>query len=144
MRSFFFLAALPLLVSAWNENVLLGRATSGNATQCASGDAVCGEFCIPSTYTCCPDLEGGCAANTECQKGGNGVYGCCPTGNTCTGDGGAEFLDDGSSSSSSSTATTSSGAATKTGSSGNDAGALVLSKGGVVAAAVAAGLLLGF
>lgn len=143
MRSFFFLAALPLLVSAWNENVLIGRATSGNATQCSTGDAVCGEFCIPSTYTCCPDLEGGCAANTECQKGGNGVYGCCPSGNTCTGDGGAEFLDDGSLSSGS-TATTSSGAAAKTGSSGNGADSLVLSKGGVVVAAAAAGLFFGF
>lgn len=143
MRSFFFLAALPLLVSAWNENVLIGRATSGNATQCATGDAVCGEFCIPSTYTCCPDLEGGCAANTECQKGGNGVYGCCPSGNTCTGDGGAEFLDDGSSSSGS-TATTSSGAAAKTASSGSGADSLVLNKGGVVVAAAAAGLFFGF
>lgn len=143
MRSFFFLAALPLLVSAWNENVLLGRATSGNATQCASGDSVCGEFCIPSTYTCCPDLEGGCAANTECQKGDNGVYGCCPSGSTCTGDGGAEFIDD-SSASSSSTATSSSGAAASTSTSGNGADTLVLSKGGVVVAAAAAGLLFGF
>jgi hypothetical protein len=137
MRSFFFLAALPLLANAWSENILLGRATSGNATECASGDKVCGEVCIPSTYTCCPDLEGGCAANTVCQKGGNGVYGCCPSGNTCTGDGGAEYLDDASSSSdSSSTSTSSSGSAAKTGTS-NGADAIVLNKGVVVAAAAA-------
>ena len=136
MRSFFFIAALPLLVSAWNENILIGRATSGNATQCASGDKVCGEFCIPSTYTCCPDLEGGCAANTECQKGDNGVYGCCASGNTCTGDGGSEHLDE-ASSSSSSTATSSSGGASKTGSATNGVDAVVLNKGVVVAAAAA-------
>lgn len=137
MRSFFLVAALPLLVSAWNENILLGRATSGNATQCASGDKVCGEFCIPTTYTCCPDLEGGCAANTECQKGDNGVYGCCPSGNTCTGDGGSEYLDEASSTDSSSTSTSSSGSATKTGNASNGVDAIVLNKGVVVAAAAA-------
>ena len=138
MRSFFFLAALPLLVSAWSENILLGRATSGNATSCASGDKVCGAFCIPTTYTCCPDLEGGCAANTECQKGDNEVYGCCASGETCTGNGGAEFMDD----SSSSTATSDSSVATKTGDAKSDAGAVVMNKGVIVAAA-AAGLFFG-
>src|ERR1700742_1096846 len=96
MRSFLFFA-LPLLASAWSEHTLLTRAT-GNATSCETGDKVCGAFCIPGTYTCCPDLEGGCPSNAECQEGDNGEYGCCPVGDTCSGNGGAEFLDEASSS----------------------------------------------
>ncbi len=94
MRYFLFLTALPLLASAWSEHTLLSRAT-GNATSCEESDKVCGAFCIPSNYTCCPDLEGGCSTSKAfCQEGDNGVYGCCPIGDTCTGDGGAQFLDD--------------------------------------------------
>jgi hypothetical protein len=138
MRSFLFFAALPLLASAWSEHTLLTRAT-GNATSCASGDKACGAFCIPGTYTCCPDLGGGCPSNAVCQEGDNGVYGCCPDGDTCSGDGGAEFLDE----SSSSTATSSAGTSveTKTASSTNGAQAIKLSQGlslAVVAAGIAA------
>lgn len=121
MRTYFLLAALPLLASAWSEHTLLTRAT-GNATSCDSGDKVCGAYCIPSDYTCCPDLEGGCSADTTCQMGDNDVYGCCATGETCSGDGGAEYLD------SSSTSTGTAAAATKTTSSTSGAQPLVLSQ----------------
>ncbi|KAK7885131.1 hypothetical protein LTR67_010622 [Exophiala xenobiotica] len=134
MRTFFFLAALPLLASAWSEHTLLTRAT-GNATSCDSGDKVCGAYCIPSDYTCCPDLEGGCSADTTCQMGDNDVYGCCATGETCSGDGGAEYL------SSSSTSTGTPAVATKTTSSTSGAQPLVLSQGlsfAVLAAGVVA------
>ncbi|OAP58749.1 hypothetical protein AYL99_07839 [Fonsecaea erecta] len=127
MRTLFLLAVgiLPLLTSAWSDHALLGRST-GNATSCDAGDKVCGVFCIPSNYTCCPDLEGGCSSNSVCQKGDNGVYGCCPVGDTCTGDGGAEFLDDGSSTSSTSTADAS--VASKTTSATNAAQPLVVAR----------------
>lgn len=135
MRAFAFLAALPLLVSAWSEHTLMTRA-EGNATACESGDKVCGAFCIPGTYTCCPDLEGGCSATSVCQQGDNGVYGCCPIGETCTGDGGAEFIEgDNATSTSSSDAPV----ATKTSSSTNAAQPLVLNSG-LTAALVAAGI----
>ncbi|EXJ89698.1 hypothetical protein A1O3_02765 [Capronia epimyces CBS 606.96] len=137
MRSFYFLAALPLLVSAWTENTLLTRASSGNETSCDSGDKACGSFCIPDNYTCCPDLEGGCPATSVCTKGDNGVYGCCGKGEYCKGDGGSEFIDGDSSSS---TSTANAAAATKTGDSSSGADSIVLGQG-LTLAAVAAGLV---
>ncbi|KIW69506.1 hypothetical protein PV04_05379 [Phialophora macrospora] len=143
MRSFLFLAALPLLASAWSEHTLLTRAT-GNATSCETGDKVCGAFCIPGTYTCCPDLEGGCqTSKSECQEGDNGVYGCCPIGETCTGDGGAEFLDDPADNDSiddDETTNAGSSSGTDSASSSNDARPLVLSKE-LMVAVVAAGIV---
>ncbi|KIW88839.1 uncharacterized protein Z519_10323 [Cladophialophora bantiana CBS 173.52] len=139
MRSFFLVVgALPLLASAWSEHSLLTRAT-GNATECDTGDKVCGVFCIPSDYTCCPDLEGGCPSKSVCQKGDNGVYGCCPVGDTCTGDGGAEFLDGDGSASSTSTSTADASVASKTTSATNAAQPLVMAQG-LTAALVAAGV----
>lgn len=135
MRTFFVLVALPLLASAWSEHLFLPRST-GNATSCDSGDQACGEFCIPANYTCCPDLEGGCSATSVCQKGENGVYGCCPKGDTCSGDGGAEYMK-GSGSTSTSTAAVS--PATKTSTSTSGAQPVVLSQG-LAFMAVAAGL----
>jgi hypothetical protein len=132
MRSFMIFAALPLLASAWTtENILLSRSTSGNSTSCSSSDQACGAFCIPSDYTCCPDLEGGCSADTLCQKGSNGIYGCCPEGETCTGEGGSEFIDGAS-------PTSSSSVAVKTTSALSGAEANVLSQGLVVVAAAGA------
>ncbi|EHY58351.1 hypothetical protein HRR83_007282 [Exophiala dermatitidis] len=139
MRFIFAFAVLPIIVSAsvWPDSGLLARATTGNDTiSCISDDdKVCGKFCIPSDYTCCPDNEGGCSSSAVCQKGENGVYGCCPKGETCQGDGGAEFIDeDGDSSSSSDTAT-------KTGNSTSGAGPIVFrihDHGITFAAAVAA------
>lgn len=104
MRSFLILTILPFMVSAWTDNTLFARQTS-NVT-CETNQKVCGEFCIPSDYTCCPDLEGGCPAKSVCQAGDNGEYGCCPTGELCGGDGGSAFLNETSTNSSSSTSTT--------------------------------------
>lgn len=136
MKSFFALVALPLLASAWSEHTFMARST-GNATDCASGDKACGAFCIPTSYTCCPDLEGGCAATATCQLGDNDVYGCCPQGENCSGDGGAEFLDD-----ESGTITQTAGAAvaTKTGTSTSGADNIKFSSG-LVGALAAAGVL---
>ncbi|KIX07215.1 uncharacterized protein Z518_01868 [Rhinocladiella mackenziei CBS 650.93] len=134
MRSFVFLAALPLLVSAWSEHTLLGRATSGNSTSCDTDDKVCGAFCIPGDYTCCPDLEGGCPSTSVCQKGDNGVYGCCPNGKICNGDGGSEFLDDDDSDSGTSTSTSDGSSPSSTAASSNGARHVVFSQGLALAA----------
>ncbi|ETI29346.1 hypothetical protein G647_01799 [Cladophialophora carrionii CBS 160.54] len=144
MRSFVLFAALPLLASAWTEHKLLTRAT-GNATACETGDKVCGAFCIPGTYTCCPDLEGGCqTSKSVCQEGDNGVYGCCPIGEICTGNGGAEFLDDSSDDDSGNddndTSTGGSSGDIESASASNDARPVVLSQG-LMAAVVAAGIV---
>lgn len=56
---------------------------------CPSDYKECGIYCIDDTYTCCPDLQGGCAASDYCTLGDNGEYGCCEDGEICTGDGGA-------------------------------------------------------
>ncbi|RVX75454.1 hypothetical protein B0A52_00807 [Exophiala mesophila] len=133
MRSFVFFAALPLLAAAWNEHMLLPRQSSGNGTICADSDKACGDFCIPSSYTCCPDLEGGCASTDVCQKGDNDVYGCCPKGRTCTGDGDAEYIDSASDASSTSSSTASSSSST----SSNAADSMALNNGMLVAAAAA-------
>jgi hypothetical protein len=73
---------------------LLPRQTiaTNNSTQCTSPNTSCGPFCIPSTYTCCPDMAGGCQLGTTCQLGDNDVYGCCPESESCGGDGGTQFL----------------------------------------------------
>jgi hypothetical protein len=143
MRFLVLFAALPMLASAWSEHTFFARQT-GNATECESSDKVCGPFCIPSDYTCCPDLAGGCPADAVCQIGTNDVYGCCPEGETCTGAGGAEFLDDESTSngtstsgdSGSSTGTSNAGASSATG------GAQSLAVGyGSTLAIVAAGVV---
>ncbi|KAJ9637942.1 uncharacterized protein PV06_04524 [Exophiala oligosperma] len=133
MRSFYFLAALlPLVSASWSEHTLLTRATGGNSTtSCESTDKACGAYCIPSDYTCCPDLEGGCSAGSTCQLGDNNVYGCCPSGQTCSGEGGAEFLG---------TSTASAATATKTTSSDSGAQSLSMSHG-LSLALVAAGVV---
>ncbi|KAL5363866.1 hypothetical protein BJX96DRAFT_178456 [Aspergillus floccosus] len=65
---------------------------------CSASEDTCGIYCIPSSYTCCPDKSGGCAADEYCAMGDNNEYGCCPEGETCTGDGGSqEYYGDGSS-----------------------------------------------
>jgi hypothetical protein len=56
------------------------------------GEADCGDYCIPLTYTCCPDQSGGCPATEVCWLGSNGEYGCCPIGETCDGPGGVATL----------------------------------------------------
>ncbi|GES63076.1 hypothetical protein ATEIFO6365_0014012400 [Aspergillus terreus] len=64
---------------------------------CSASEDTCGVYCIPSSYTCCPDKSGGCAADEYCAMGDNDQYGCCPEGETCTGDGGSqEYYGDGS------------------------------------------------
>ncbi|EFQ33756.1 GPI anchored serine-threonine rich protein [Colletotrichum graminicola] len=57
-----------------------------------SGLKVCGDGCIPLTYTCCPDQQGGCPLSSTCWLGTNGAYGCCPIGRRCTGPGGVDTL----------------------------------------------------
>ncbi|KAL2441399.1 hypothetical protein ABEF95_014524 [Exophiala dermatitidis] len=143
MHFIYAFAVLPLIVSAsvWSDTGLLARATTGNDTiSCISNDdKVCGKFCIPSDYTCCQDDEGGCSSSSVCQKGDNGVYGCCPKGKTCQGDGGAEFIDEDGDGSSPS------GTATKTGKSTSGAGPIFFRNHDhgttFAAAAVAAGLV---
>ncbi|KFZ08414.1 hypothetical protein V502_09375 [Pseudogymnoascus sp. VKM F-4520 (FW-2644)] len=53
----------------------------------SSKDIACGALCLHESYTCCPDKLGGCPSDASCVKGDNGVYGCCPKGGKCTGDG---------------------------------------------------------
>ncbi|GKT59800.1 GPI anchored serine-threonine rich protein [Colletotrichum tofieldiae] len=55
-----------------------------------SGRKACGDGCIPLTYTCCPDQQGGCPLSSTCWLGTNGAYGCCPIGRRCTGPGGVD------------------------------------------------------
>jgi len=133
MRPVIVFTFLPLLASALQDHGMLFRRDS---VSCDPGDKVCGSYCIPSNYTCCPDLQGGCATSTTvCQLGNNGVYGCCPIGDVCTGDGGAEYLD---SSNSSSTASSSAASATSTKTSGAEA---IYIKDGLVVSAMVVGFL---
>ncbi|OLN87524.1 hypothetical protein CCHL11_06137 [Colletotrichum chlorophyti] len=57
-----------------------------------SGRKDCGDGCIPLTYACCPDQQGGCPLTSICWLGTNGEYGCCPIGRRCTGPGGVNTL----------------------------------------------------
>ncbi|KAK2003005.1 GPI anchored serine-threonine rich protein [Colletotrichum falcatum] len=57
-----------------------------------SSRKACGDGCIPPTYTCCPDQQGGCPLSATCWLGTNGAYGCCPIGRRCTGPGGVDTL----------------------------------------------------
>lgn len=54
-----------------------------------SGQQTCGGGCIDLGWTCCPDLAGGCPPTAYCSLGDDGEYGCCPQGETCVGEGGA-------------------------------------------------------
>ncbi|RMZ85787.1 hypothetical protein DV737_g348, partial [Chaetothyriales sp. CBS 132003] len=88
---FFLFLVAPVLhlatATATSPPSLFARTIS-----CESGDEVCGQTCIPSSYTCCPSGDGGCPADTVCQTGDNGLYGCCPTGDICQGPGGAQWI----------------------------------------------------
>ncbi|GKT51462.1 uncharacterized protein ColSpa_11643 [Colletotrichum spaethianum] len=55
-----------------------------------SSRKACGDGCIPLTYTCCPDQQGGCPLSSTCWLGTDGAYGCCPIGRRCTGPGGVD------------------------------------------------------
>ncbi|KAJ9659521.1 hypothetical protein H2198_003096 [Neophaeococcomyces mojaviensis] len=57
------------------------------AEACPTGLKTCGTGCIETSYICCPDGSGGCPATDVCAVGANGLYGCCPIGVTCTGNG---------------------------------------------------------
>ncbi|KAK2039876.1 GPI anchored serine-threonine rich protein [Colletotrichum somersetense] len=57
-----------------------------------SGRKACGDGCIPLSYTCCPDQQGGCPSSSTCWLGTNGAYGCCPIGRRCTGPGRVDTL----------------------------------------------------
>jgi hypothetical protein len=52
----------------------------------------CGTGCIPFSYTCCPDGSGGCPVTAVCVLADNDEYGCCPIGETCSGDGGVTTI----------------------------------------------------
>lgn len=136
---FLFLAILTLSGRAFSGHTLLARSTS-NAPSYSPGGKVCGAYCIPGNHTCCPDLEGGCSPRHICQKGDNAVYGCCPIGETCTSDGGAEFIDDdGDTSGSGSSATTGTKTTSSTGSVWALDFGLVLAMGISIAALAALG-----
>ncbi|ETN45286.1 uncharacterized protein HMPREF1541_09117 [Cyphellophora europaea CBS 101466] len=139
MRFAIALSTLSLLTIA-SANVELGSIPFNKLfaradVTCESGDVACGDTCIPESYTCCPDKLGGCQADEECQMGENDEYGCCPEGEICSGDGGAEFIDEKASSSSGT-----SGSAKGTDSS--DSGASSVQIGSVVIAVAAAAALL--
>nr|CEG04675.1 unnamed protein product [Fusarium clavum] len=54
---------------------------------CPPGFKVCGINCIPNSYSCCRDSGGGgCPPGSRCGVGSNGVGGCCPVGEICTGE----------------------------------------------------------
>jgi hypothetical protein len=55
---------------------------------CQLGEKVCGTGCISAIDTCCPDGSGGCPVSQYCELGSNNQYGCCPIGDTCSGNGG--------------------------------------------------------
>lgn len=142
MRFTISLATLSLLSLA-TANVQLGsmpftKLFARAAVECESGDVLCGETCIPSTYTCCPDKLGGCNADEQCQMGDNDEYGCCPEGEICSGDGGAEFIDEKSGGSSSSSSSTDGQAKA----SDNTSGAAAVKVGSIVVAVAAAAALL--
>jgi hypothetical protein len=136
--TFLTLASANVQLGSVPFNKLFARAD----VECDSGDVVCGETCIPESYTCCPDKLGGCKADEQCQMGDNDEYGCCPEGEICSGDGGAEFIDekaDGSRASSNSGSSGSSSGGAEDSSSG---AASVKVAGSIVVAVAAAAALL--
>lgn len=135
------------LISLATANVQLGsvpftKLFARADVSCASGDVACGSTCIPESYTCCPDKLGGCQATEQCQMGDNKEYGCCPEGEICSGDGGAEFIDQkaGSGSNNSGSSSSTSGDA-KAADSSTGAGAVNKVGGLVIAVAAVAALL---
>ncbi|MCJ1444559.1 MAG: hypothetical protein MMC23_005061 [Stictis urceolatum] len=87
MRFSISLSILPLTIAGQvaKRSPLL---TSRQSTDCYSTEKICGDGCILESYTCCPDQSGGCPSYAFCDKGDNGEYGCCPEGESCSGDGG--------------------------------------------------------
>lgn len=71
-------AAYATLATASSSPVLLKSALGCKSDSQTS----CGDGCIPSGYTCCPDLKGGCPMNKYCAEA-NGGYVCCQEGLTC-------------------------------------------------------------
>jgi hypothetical protein len=60
---------------------------------CGQGLEYCGSYCIPNSYTCCPDLEVGCQPGTYCAGlGTNGQPKCCFDGEDCDGPGGINLV----------------------------------------------------
>jgi len=79
----------PLLASLPFPAPLNGTIARRQSGTCADqGEIDCGSGCIPQGWTCCPDGSGGCSPIEQCELGSNGQYGCCPTGQTCSGAGG--------------------------------------------------------
>lgn len=74
-----FLAVNSLAISHSDPELFVRQSS------CPSGEKICGSGCIPTSYTCCPDESGGCPPTEYCGLADNGVYGCCPNGETCTG-----------------------------------------------------------
>ena len=137
MRFAIALSTLSLLSLA-SANVQLGSVPFtklfARDVTCESGDVACGDTCIPESYTCCPDKLGGCKADEECQMGDNDEYGCCPEGEICSGDGGAEFIDE---------KAQSSGGSSKSGDGDSSvSGAASMQIGSIVVAVAAAAALL--
>ena len=130
------LAAANVQLGSIPFNKLVARAD----VACSSGDVVCGTTCIPESYTCCPDKLGGCKADEQCQMGDNKEYGCCPEGEICSGDGGAEFIDEKSQSGGASS--TSTGSSSQSTSVGKASGASSIKIGGAVVAIAAVAALL--
>lgn len=129
------IASTSTYISSIPNSLLFGRAT----LDCSSGNVACGSTCIPSDYTCCPDESGGCSANDVCQMGDNNAYGCCPEGELCTGDGGAQFIDEKVGGSDNSSSNSNSTSSSNSSSDSNGAGALSVTTAGL-AVAVAAGV----
>lgn len=55
---------------------------------CSSGYKTCGDGCVLTSDTCCPDGSGGCPSSQYCSIDPEGIYGCCDNGENCVGPGG--------------------------------------------------------
>lgn len=58
-------------------------APSSSAYGCDIGDKPCGSVCIPLSYTCCPQQQGGCPISDTCVLRTDGEDACCPIGSRC-------------------------------------------------------------
>ncbi|KAF3034417.1 hypothetical protein E8E12_005967 [Didymella heteroderae] len=84
-----FLPLLTAAVVSADMSALLVRRQTIPVPCSADGRKDCGSGCIDATWTCCPSGAGGCPPTAYCSLGSNGLYGCCPLGEDCEGDGGS-------------------------------------------------------
>jgi hypothetical protein len=77
---------LPVLVGiAAASKLKLSNLLVPRQDGCPSDELVCGQSCITFDEDCCPDGSY-CLSGEVCGLADNDVYGCCPLGETCSGD----------------------------------------------------------